>query len=145
MDLMEIRRGLLAQMAKGAEIIKGTFEAINTGGSYTLDWGKSFSKFILIIEMTDASKTTLLASGQTSAKMFECLTQYPMPTINNDSASNAILSNRIIPTTSVISTSASSAGTVTEHSITMTCNNIGSGSNVLYNGYEYNYTVISLD
>ena len=150
MDVMELRRRIIEAMASGgAEVIKGTF--IADGGqanSYTLSWGKKFSKYIYIIEMTEDSKNALISSGQTSAKMYACIGKYPMPSINNDSLNNTYLSNRIIPSTQALSVSNTTnnvSDTVTGNSIKFTCNRIGSGANVLYNNYSYNYTIVSLD
>ena len=50
---MEIRRELMAQMANGAQFVKGTFTAPNSGNRYMLEFGKTLSKYLFFIEMTD--------------------------------------------------------------------------------------------
>lgn len=144
MDMMELRRRLMIHMAQGAEVVKGAF-TVSTTGTYTLNFGKTFTKYIYLIEMTDSSKTALMSSGQTSAKMYSCIGEYPSPKINNDSLANTYLSFRIIPTTGVISASSSTTGTADESSVALNSNSIGSGANSIYNGYSYNYTIVSLE
>ena len=58
----------MAQMANGAQFVKGTFTAPNSGNRYTLEFGKTLSKYLFFIEMTDNSKTTLLGTGLSGAR-----------------------------------------------------------------------------
>ena len=147
MDIMEIRRKVLMAMAKGAGIIKGTFTAVNQGNNtFTLNFGKTFSQYIYLIKMTDESLQTLMASGQTSAKMYECLGKYPEYEImTNPETGNAFLSFRAKPSDNTLSISSSESGQLTESSITLTCNTYGGGANILYRDYEYEYMIIPIE
>ena len=69
MDVMELRRRLMMGMAKGAEVIKGSFTVpADYTGNYTINFGKSFSRYVYIIEMTDESKAALAQRGENSNK-----------------------------------------------------------------------------
>ena len=144
MDLMQIRRGLLAQMAKGVEIIKGSFTT-NNNGTYTINIGKTLNRYLFFIEMTDDSKSDLLLTGQTSAKMLACEGLYQTPEINNSRPEDCVLSFRVVPTTGVTSYSSSTINNIDGSSITFTNNTPQNGANVLYRGYTYNYIIIPID
>ena len=145
MDLMELRRGIMLAMVSGKEFVSGTFTT-GQSSTYTLNFGKSFNRYMYLIEMTDSSKTNLENSGQTSAKMYACCGIYPSPAFNDDVpfGANVMISYRIIPSTSQQNTSASTAS-MDNSSITMTNNNFSNGANVFYKGESYKYIVISLD
>ena len=141
---MTIRKMVMAQMA-GSNVIKGTFTAPTGQSSYTLNFGKTLSKYLFTIEMTDASKTALLASGQSSAKMFACEGMYPVPSINSNNIDYCMLSYRVVPSTGVVSYSATAITGIDGSSITFYNNTYGSGTNVLYQGSSYNYSIIPID
>lgn len=144
MDVMSLRRGIMAAMASGAEVLKGTFTT-NDSYNYKIEFGKTFSKYMLLVEMTDGSKSELMASEQSSAKMYAFAATYPAPSVGNTNGANAFLSFRIVPTTSEVSQSSSTPAAIDGSSMTITNNAIGNGANVLYRGYSYNYTLVSLD
>lgn len=153
MDMMQIRRRLLELIAggedMGAEVVKGTFTVSASAivdNTFTLNFGKTFSKYLYLIEMTEASKTTLLATGQTSDRAYSAIGMYPMPQINNTTPDNNFLTVRVKPTTSGTSVAApsSSSGSATGSSITFPVSNLN-GANHLYRDYSYNYTIVSLD
>lgn len=154
MDLMDIRRLLLKLSTggggdMGAEVVKGTFtvsQSAIVNNTYTLNFGKTFSNYLYLIEMTEASKTTLLSTGQTSDRMYSCLGIYPIPQINNVTPDNNFLSARVKPSTSATSVGApsSASGSATGSTITLPVSNV-SGVNHLYRDYSYNYTIVSLD
>ena len=147
MDMMELRRMVMAQMAKGAEIVKGTFTAINqSNNTFTLNFGKTFSKYIFLIKMTDESLATLKTSGQTGAKMYECLGRFPKYSIEDPpSNGNAYISYRIKPSDSTLSISSAENQSMTESSISFQCQSYNGGANILYVNHDYEYLIISLD
>ena len=147
MDLMEVRRqmmGVIAHMSKGAEIIKGSFTT-NNNATYTINIGKALDKYLFIIEMTDESKSDLLSTGQTSAKMYACAGMYQTPEINKIRPEDCILSYRVVPTTGVTSYSGSTINGINDSSMTFTNNTPQNGANVLYRGYTYNYMILPID
>ena len=89
-------------MARGTIPIRGSFTAYSqTGNVYTIEIGKTLSKYIFYIWMTDASRAALMATGQTSAKMYECLGKYPASeALAQPGTNNAFISYRIVPSTS---------------------------------------------
>lgn len=146
MDMMTIRRGLMAQMASGVSYARGTFTTDSSASTYTINFGKIFSRYLYLIEMTDASKTALMSSGQTSAKMYSCFGIYPPPAFDSlHSATRTYLSTRINPSTSNIDYSSSAVATnLDESSITLGNNAITGGANGLYRGYSYTYYVVEI-
>ena len=149
MDLMELRRMVLAQMAQGiqgANYAKGSFTT-GTGSTHKLDFGKTFSKYMYLIEMADASKTALMNSGQSSAKMYACFGMYPSAEFDSShSANNNYCSCRINPSSSTIDYSTSTVPqAIDETSITFGNADAFSGSaNSLYRQQSYNYYVVEI-
>ena len=135
----------MAQMASGADFVKGTFTT-DASSPFTLSFGKTFSKYLYYIEMTDESKAALHNSGQTSAKMYACLGIYPKNKFNgNDYPYNAYASYRVNPSTDEMSLSTSSAASdIDESSITLYNNALSGGANALYQGYSYNYYIVEI-
>ena len=133
-------------MASGAQFVKGTFTTPDSGTTYTLDIGKSFSKYLYYIEMTDDSKTALHNSGQTSAKMFALIGAYPKFSFNNNDTNGAgYLSYRVIPSSNTIDRSANAIPTsIDESSITFGLAAITGGANNMYRGYTYNYYIVEI-
>ena len=134
-------------MARGTIPIRGSFTAYSqTGNVYTIEIGKTLSKYIFYIWMTDASRAALMATGQTSAKMYECLGKYPASeALAQPGTNNAFISYRIVPSTSAISVSSSDSGTLTPNRITLTANALSGGANILYRDYTYEYVIIPLE
>lgn len=148
MDMMELRRMVMAQMAQtiqGANYASGTFTTGNTS-TYTLEFGKTFSKYLYYIEMTDDSKTALKNSEQTSAKMYACLGIYPRNEFDeNLYPYDAYAAYRVVPSSDEMSLSTSAqASAIDGSSITLTNNAISSGANNLYRGYSYNYYIVEM-
>ena len=143
--LMEIRRGLMAQMANGAQFVKGTFTVSDSGSSYTLNFGKTFSKYMYFVEMTDESKTAFISSGATAARIFCYVGIYPKREINNTSVNSNKLIVRLNPSTSETSASYSSSFTESSTSIVFATSSVtGSTANALYKGYTYNYYIVEI-
>lgn len=133
----------------GAEVVKGSFTVSPSAivdNTFTINFGKTFSKYLYLIEMTEESKATLLSSGQTADRMYSAIGVYPIPQINNTTPYNSFLSVRVKPSTSETSISApgSSSESATGSTITFPVSNLG-GVNQLYRDYSYNYTIVSLD
>ena len=147
MDLIELRRMVMAQMSatiQGANYAKGTFTT-GTGSTHTLSFGKTYSKYLYYIEMTDASKTALLSSSQTSARMYACCGVYPAPSVSNSTPSNnSFVSYRITPSDSSLSVSNSNVSAIDSSSITFTNNTFSNGQNNLYREQTYNYYIVEI-
>lgn len=134
----------MAQMASGAQFIKGNFTT-DTSSTHTISFGRTLSKYLYYIEMTDDSKAALHNSGQTSAKMYACLGMYPANGFNGSSAPNWYMSYRANPSTNEISSSSTAvASAISNSSITLGLNAITGGANSLYRGYSYNYYIVEI-
>ena len=146
MDVMSIRRGLMMAMASGAQYVKGMI-TVAQGAECTINFGKTFSRYLYFIEMNDASKTTLLASGESGAKSYARCGVVPSVAIGNVDAGLSYWSQRINPATSEQTYSAISNYVVnaTGSSITFkSANSISSGAHYLYAGYTYNYYIVEI-
>ena len=146
MDVMELRRGLMAQMAaSGANFVNGTFTVPGNASSYTLDFGKSFSKYLYFVEMTDASKTSLIGTGINALKAFGYVGIYPNLSINGGSYTPNSMYARYNPSSNVISGSSLSASSYSESSITFPVAAVdGTSITTLYRNYAYNYFVVEI-
>lgn len=148
--MMALRRMVMAQMAKGAEVIKGTFTTPDES-TYTLSFGKTFQKYLYIIEMTDASKTMLMSSGINNQRTYAISgSVYPTPVINNSAPTHGYMTLRINPSTQQIQNiAAQELNTINGSSITLNNYAVDSAANnaryALIRGYSYNYTIVSLD
>ena len=149
---MEIRRnmmGVIAQMGKGAEVITGTVQVPAQGtGNVIINFGKSFSRYLYVIEMTDSSKQVLMQSGYNSNKGYGRVGIYPTLEINDKSiGSTSHLSFRVNPAQETLVGTAATAIGIDESSIMIGQTDFyeNASANALYNGFTYNYTIVSLD
>lgn len=142
---MSIRRGLMAQMASGANFVKGTFTVPSIGSSYTLNFGKTFSKYMFFIEMTNDSKTALLQIGATSARAFFVEGIYPSPSVNNVQGTNVTLVCRVTPSTGEITYGQNNIFIkgIDDTHIDFAAGGTGN-TNAFYNGYSYNYYIVEI-
>lgn len=132
----------------GAEVIKGTFTAPHTDStdSYTLDFGKSFSSYLFLIEMTDASKATLMATGDTKNRAFSFVGVYPKRSISSIVATNNVLITRVNASANTSDTVANYISRISDSSISINVYSLSlTGAYYLYPDYSYNYTIVSLD
>lgn len=143
--MMTIRKMVMAQMAKGAELIKGTIDV--TASNDKIYFGKTLPKYIYLIEMTEASKTALINTGATSPRAFSVIGQYPMPNVNNTQATKTSLVSRYQPSTqeTTMNNNASIVQETTDEYIDLNANGIAGGINYFYTGYSYDYTIIRID
>lgn len=135
-------------MAKGAEVINGSFTVPANGTyNYTIEFGKSFNKYIYIIEMTEESKLQLMQTGIDANKGYARLGIYTPFSINGLSSPNTMhLSSRYNPSAETAMSTVATANGIDSSSITIANGPVTSNSaNILYNGYSYNYTIVSLD
>ena len=147
--MMEIRRqmmGVIAQMASGAKVVKGSFTCPSSGNSYTIQFGKTFSKYLYLIEMTEASKTTLSSSGVNANQVYALLGAYPSPKINNIELSDKTgASFRINPSSQTAFNTTATVSNIGTSSIEIGIANMGASGNAVYKELSYNYTIVSLD
>lgn len=147
MDVMSLRRGLMMAMAGGAQFVKGTFTVPNDSSNYyTLEFGKTFQSYLFLIEMDDASKTALLATGINGNRIYAEQGIFPMPLINNTTPSNMYVFERINPSTQAVSATYGSGGinTVSQTSIKFSCNIVTADQSYLYRGYTYSYYIVEI-
>lgn len=128
---------------QGASAITGTFTAPSTGSSYTLEFGAVLSGYLFKIEMDDASKTSLMASGQTAARAYAFIGGYPASPINNTTPTNNYMGYRVNPSTSETSVSVTSGFSDgrTASSLKFGIGAFSSGAMNLYYGMTYKYTI----
>ena len=147
MDLMQIRRGLLAQMAQsGANFVKGTFTVPSDASTpFTFDFGKSFEKYLFYIEISDEGKEDIIEETYAGRRAYAFTGNYP----------NAKLSEQITnPYNGIAYNYASSNQTpnysqvnfnLTDHSITYTCGAFSANNASMFiKGYTYNYYIVEI-
>lgn len=149
MDVMDMRRRLMMQMTSGAQFIKGTFTVPNNATSYTIEFGKTFGKYLFLIEMDDASKTALLATDIDGNKPYALNGIYPIPSINNTVPSSVYTFQRVNPSTGTASSTSGSGFISTNPSpsstqITLVCDAITATTSRAYRGYTYNYYIVEI-
>ena len=130
----------------GAQFVKGTFTVPNDADSYTIQFGKTISKYLFLIEMTDGSKSALINSGQSGLKTYSAQGIYPIPAINNVSPSNlAALYERYDPSNNdkSVSISTSIITDIDDESITLYTRGYAYGTS-FYRGSSYNYYIVEI-
>ena len=134
--------------ANGVDYVSGSFTVPNTGTSYTLDFGKTFSNgYIFMIEATETSKTSIMNSGSSYARGYCYLGVHPTRYIGGQEYTSTIYVMRVAPLTGDLSNGVRSGTTVlTNTGITLgTVDIAASGWSNLVHGLTYNYYVYSLD
>lgn len=144
MDVMSLRRGLMMGMASGAEYVKGSFTVPESVSNYTIDFGKTFNKYLFLIEADEDSKTAILNSDVDANKTYAMIGIFPTPLISSYTFPSNASTFRINPSTKLL-TSGSPNVTATSTSLQITCSSLtGSSANVLYRGLTYNYYVVEI-
>lgn len=131
----------MAQMASGADFAKGTFKVPNSG-TYTLNFGKTFNKYLYIVEMTDDSKTDLINTGVNASRSFAVIGVYPSMKIDNTDGYSDLVS-RINPSTKALSENHMGNVVHTTSSIQFPVGSTAS-ANYLYYEYSYNYYIVEM-
>ena len=144
MDMMTIRRMVMAQMASGAQYVSGSFTVPNDGSSYTISFGKTFSKYIFYIEATDDTKTALLNSGLSASRAYMFIGSYPKTAVNNVENNYTCAYQRVNPSNGTVDMAVNSGATLTSTSINIGTGLFTSGAFYLYKGYSYNYFVCEI-
>ena len=134
----------MAQMAAGARYVKGTFTVPKNSNSYTIDFGKSFSKYILFIEADSTSKQTILDSGINASRAYAVLAIYPTMTIGEASA-NKFIYNRIHPVNKTVSVDGNNNGDKSVNFVQVPATELtGSSTNGLFRGLTYGYYIVEI-
>lgn len=134
-------------ISAGANCVKGSFTVPSTGNSYTLEFGKSFSKYIFLIEADDTSKEAILDSDYDANKTYSFFGIYPKRSIGETETNwNTILS-RINPHSPSSASSLSTSTTFTNSSITLSAYDLSTSgaTSSLYRNLTYKYIVIELE
>lgn len=131
----------------GANYVKGSFTTPNTGSSYTLEFGKSFSKYIFLIEADDDAKDTIKNSGYNANKTYSFFGIRPTRSIGTTETNwNTILS-RINPSSPSSASSLSTSTVFTDSSITIGCYDLSTSgaTSSLYRNMKYNYWIFEIE
>ena len=147
MDMMQMRRMVMGQMASGARFEKGTFTIPSnfSGNQYTINFSRSYSKYMIIIEATDSSKTEIINTGYGGNRAFAFIGFYPMLEINNASDEYNVTGQTLNPSSGVISGGSFKTATLTDSSFSNTAVALSSaGSYYFHKGLSYNYYVVEI-
>lgn len=137
----------MAQMAKGAEVIKGTHTASTNTGGGAISFGKTINKYMFLIEMTEDSKTSLMGSGTNANRSYAFCGVFQTPKIGDLTITDRItVAYRVNPTSKAFSVSTTDALIASDTSISNVVSNVASsGAHYFLNGFSYNYIIVSLD
>lgn len=148
MDVMSLRRGIMAAMAQGAKYVKGTFTIpLDADATYTVNFGETFSKYMYFVEMTDASIATLLSEPDISGdRVYAFNGIWPAPTINNNSVGDYTNCYKVKPSTGDVSAvgTASCLTGITNSSISFRTGVKNSGTYYFIKGYSFNCYVVEI-
>lgn len=135
-------------MAKGAEVVKGSFTVVNDGSAWEqIQFPKTINRYLYYIEMDEDSKEALMQSGINGNRSYACFGIYPMIDIEDVAQPSVTSAFRVNPSTKVPGT-VSTGDYVKNMSNTgfeMAKGNYNSGVYYVYYGSTYNYTIVSLD
>lgn len=151
MDMMEIRRGLLSQMANNGYVKKGQFtlKATGTEGeTFYIDIGKTLSKYVVVVEMSEESKEALAQRTEiTGQRVFEWVGIYPYMRINNKESTTDALVGRIQPSANSVNVSTTSYINTSSTRFGFSCYKLQEGGSAwgLYYGFTYNYWLLELN
>lgn len=144
MTVLEMRRMVMAQMAAGAQFVKGSFTVPNDASKYTINFGKSFSKYILFIEADSTSKQTILDSGINASRAYAVLAIYPTMTIGETSAHKYVY-NRIHTINKTVTLDGNNNGDKSVNSVELPVAALtGSSTNGLFRGLTYGYYIVEI-
>ena len=149
-SLMERRREImLMAMAQGAEVIKGSFTVpADFTGTYTLNYGKSFSSYILLIDMAEESKQDLYdeTSINNTISYFFTAINPPQTIVDKTDSGHAAITLTYNPSSGNFGTGQLGSTAYTDSSFAVYVRDLnGSGTTRLVKGFSYNYVLISLD
>ena len=136
-------------MAQGAEVIKGSFTVpADFTGTYTLNYGKAFSSYILLIDMAEELKEDLYdETSITAATTYFFTAIYPPQTVAEATDSgHAAITLTYNPSNGNFGTGQLGSTVYTGSSFAVSVRDLnGSGTTRLVKGFSYNYVLISLD
>ena len=141
-DLMLLGAG---KGGDGANYVSGSFTVPETGSTYTLNFGKTISNYLVLIEATDASKEEIIASEYNGAKTYCAIGVYPKRKIGEITENNNLFLNRVNPSTSALTQVYVGNWTFTSSSIELKTEDLNASSaNYFYHGLTYNYYVVEI-
>ena len=146
MDMMALRRMVMAQMASGANYANGTITIGADWYNYVFQFGKTFNKYLYYFEMTDESKTALMNSGSTATdNTFALLGAYPTPNIDSTPATTYSMRTYVNVSNSTVARGTSTDGVQScdPTSMTLQCRGL-STTTAFYRGYTYNYYIVEI-
>ena len=128
------------------DYVSGTFTVPSGATSYTLEFGKTLEKYIFLIELTDSSKSTLVASGVDIQHKFVLFGAAPNPQVNSKGA-NMKFARNYNPSSGLFTTAMLGGGLTTNTTSIVTSVrtiNENDATKNLIAGYTYNYMVVAM-
>ena len=132
----------------GVDFIKGNFTVGNSETSHVLSFGKTFSKYLFIIEADDDSKSAIMETGMSYNRAYMFIGTYPGIKITSDSIRYQTIVERVKPSNNVLAldNAGLSTYTLSGSSITIPCSALSNTNapSFLYQGLTYNYHVFEI-
>ena len=136
----------MGQMANNKQCVSGNFTVPDGISNYKISIGKTINNYVWYVEMSEASKSALMETGNSEKKAYAFLGKYPTPQINNKSLSNtSFWSFRVTPSTGDINTLIGYVAQIDNTGITIGAGAVGGAANALVRGYTYNYYIYEIE
>lgn len=133
------------QMAKGADIIKGTIAPTTTND--TINFGKSFNRYIAFFEMDDASKEKLADNWSSGTRSFGCVGVW-WGGCNDFNDAKIVYTERYVGSRKPSNGFNAIGGYVKQmnsDNIVLDVGTLESGVSYFYVGYTYNYIILPIE
>lgn len=136
----------MGQMANNERCVSGNFTVPDGISTYKISIGKTINNYVWYVEMSEVSKSALMATGSSANKAYAFLGKYPQPQIDNKSpSSTSFWAFRVNPSTQGINTLIGYVSGIDNTGITIGVAGIDGAANALVKGYTYNYYIYEIE
>lgn len=136
----------MGQMANNERCVSGSFTVPDGISNYKISIGKTINNYVWYVEMSEVSKSALMATGNNANKAYAFLGKYPQPQIDNKSPSGtSFWAFRVNPSTQGINTLIGYVSGIDNTGITIGAGGVGGAANALVIGYTYNYYIYEIE
>lgn len=140
---MQLRRGLMMAMAKGGtNTISGVITP-ETTDTISVAFGRTLTKYLILLEMTDESIANLINSGYTNYKPYLMVGIYGETKVNDLTPVNRVMYFRY--NGSVVASALSNILSTASDGFTISVTNQNAATYQLQVGYQYKYLVVPIE
>ena len=143
MDMMSLRRMVMSQMAQGVKVITGKVTP-TANQTVTIPFGETLSDYIFLIEMTADSFANFKMEQITGSKMISCVSKYKFCGEDISATSHSLVGRYNFGTLAVTGSAQQYPILYADRFEINSRPSDNASAVVLYNDYEYEYTLIKL-